>query len=76
MYVLTHIHYSEALSVTKLCKNVRVKELLEQFFVENFTSKKNPRSNAPRIYHKYVVLIIQQILLLLQLRELQQLLLQ
>ena len=46
MYVLAHIHYSEALSVTKLCKNVRVKELLEQFYVENFTSKKNPRSNC------------------------------
>ena len=47
--------------------------------IVNYTNSihiKNPRSTAPRIFHKYVVLIIQQILLLLQLRELQQLLLQ
>ena len=47
--------------------------------IVNYTNSihiKNPRSIAPRIFHKYVVLIIQQILLLLQLRELQQLLLQ
>ena len=51
----------------------RVKETFSTFIINN---TKNPRSSAPRIYHKYVVLIIQQILLLLQLRELQQLLLQ
>ena len=42
--------------------------------IVNYTNSihiKNPRSIAPRIFHKYVVLIIQQILLLLQLRELQ-----
>ena len=39
-------------------------------------NKKIPEAEASRILHKYVVLIIQQILLLLQLRELQLLLLQ
>ena len=38
--------------------------------------QKIPEAEASRILHKYVVLIIQQILLLLQLRELQLLLLQ
>ena len=41
-----------------------------------YGNKKILAAVAPRIFHKYVVLIIQQILLLLQLRELQLLLLQ
>ena len=87
IYVLTHPPLGWRITAN-LCKKYERERDTQKYFSRQilyvlmccheivYSNKKILEAHAPRILHKYVVLIIQQILLLLQLRELQLLLLQ